>query len=111
MEQAKEWMRYLQQQGYLPEEVDLDRFFEALEDQQVIGRDEEGELQLTAVGERRIRRSAFEEIFSQLTRGGTGYHPIRSAGEGVRAPSRDPSPIDLVTISIRSIWCARSRIR
>ena len=32
---------------------------------------------------RRIRRSAFEELFSSLKRGGAGYHPVRAAGEGV----------------------------
>ena len=91
VETAMEWMRYLQEQGYLPESVDLDKFFEALEDQQVIGRDAEGDLQLTPVGERRIRRSAFEEIFSQLSRGGPGYHPVQAAGDGTeRLPETRP---------------------
>ncbi len=83
VEQTMEWMRYLQEQGYLPEDLDLDAFFDSLEDQQVVARDQEGVPQLTGVGERRIRRSAFEEIFSSLERGGTGYHPIRSSGDGV----------------------------
>ena len=83
VEQAMEWMRRLQEQGYLPEGYDLEAFFEALEDQQVVGRDGQGELQLTGVGERRIRRSAFEEIFSQLSRSSPGYHPVRDSGDGV----------------------------
>lgn len=83
VDEAMEWMRYLQQQGHLPEEVDLEAFFATLEDQNMVARDGEGGLQLTTGGERRIRKSAFEEIFSSLDKAGPGYHPIRSAGEGI----------------------------
>jgi len=73
------------------EAVDLERFFAALEEDNVVGRDGEGGLALTAGGERRIRRSAFEEIFGSLRKGGPGYHPVRSAGEGVeRLPETRP---------------------
>lgn len=82
-EQAMEWMRYLQEQGYLPEQLDLESFFNALENEEVIARDSAGGVQLTGVGERRVRRSAFEEIFSGLKRGGAGYHPVRTSGDGV----------------------------
>jgi uncharacterized protein with von Willebrand factor type A (vWA) domain len=91
VEEAMEWMRYLQEMGYLPEDLDLDAFFASLEDQQVIGRDGEGGMQLTAVGERRVRRSAFEEIFTELRKGGPGYHPMHGAGEGTeRLPETRP---------------------
>jgi Ca-activated chloride channel homolog len=91
VEEAMEWMRYLQEQGYVSAEVDLDAFFDSLEEQNLVERDGEGELQLTTGGERRIRRSAFEEIFSTLSRSGPGYHPIRTAGEGVeRLPETRP---------------------
>ncbi|MEM7480225.1 MAG: VWA domain-containing protein [Acidobacteriota bacterium] len=91
VEEAMEWMRYLQQEGYLDENVDLDAFFDSLEEQEMVGRDGEGGLQLTAGGERRIRRGAFEEIFSDLSRSGPGYHPVRSPGEGVeRLPESRP---------------------
>lgn len=83
VEQAMDWMRQLQQQGYLPEDLDLEAFFEALEDQQMLGRDSEGNVGLTATGERRLRKSAFEEIFSGLKRGSSGYHPVRASGDGV----------------------------
>ena len=72
VEEAMDWMRYLQQQGHLPEEIDLDQFFASLENQSLVARDGEGALQLTAGGERRIRRSAFEEIFSTLNQSGPG---------------------------------------
>ncbi len=91
VEEAMEWMRFLQEQGYLPQDLDLAAFFARLEDQQLLERDLLGGLQLTASGERRIRRSAFEEIFSGLSRGGPGYHPVRAAGDGVeRLPETRP---------------------
>lgn len=82
VEQAREWMRYLQEQGYLPETLDLEELFQALADEQVIGKDQDGDWQLTSVGERRIRRSAFEEVFEGLRRGDAGYHGVAKAGEG-----------------------------
>lgn len=81
-EQAMEWMRYLQEQGYLDPALDLEAFFQQLEEQRLLERDEEGGLALSTSGERRIRRSAFEEIFSSLRKGGPGYHPVRATGEG-----------------------------
>ncbi len=84
-EEAMEWLRYLQEQGYLDEAIDLEAFFEQLEEQRIVGRDAQGQTVLTSLGERRIRRSAFDEIFSSLRRGGAGYHPVRAAGEGVEA--------------------------
>ena len=91
VEQAMEWMRQLQRQGYLDPDLDLEAFFQALEDEQVVGRDGEGTLGLTVGGERRLRKTAFEEIFSGMRRGGPGYHPVRAAGEGVeRLPETRP---------------------
>ncbi|HEX2224391.1 MAG TPA: hypothetical protein VHN15_09310, partial [Thermoanaerobaculia bacterium] len=91
VDEAMSWMRYLQAEGHLPEEIDLDKFFASLEEQQLVQSDGEGGLQLTAGGERRIRRSAFEEIFANLNRSGPGYHPIQAAGEGIeRLPETRP---------------------
>ncbi len=82
-EQAMQWMRELQERGYLSPDIDLDAFFDELERQQVLGRDGEGQVTLTGIGERRLRRSAFEEIFTSLSKGAAGYHPTRGHGEGV----------------------------
>ncbi len=91
VDEAMEWMRTLQQEGYLDESIDLDAFFASLEEQRLIAGDGEGGMRLTGAGERRIRRSAFEEIFGSLTRSGPGYHPVRSAGDGLeRLPETRP---------------------
>jgi Ca-activated chloride channel family protein len=91
VEEAQDWMRYLQQQGHLPEEIDLEAFFASLENQNLVGRDGDGGLQLTTGGERKIRRSAFEEIFSTLDKSSPGYHAVRAAGEGIeRLPETRP---------------------
>jgi uncharacterized protein with von Willebrand factor type A (vWA) domain len=91
VEEAIDWMRYLQQQGHLPEEIDLEAFFASLENQNLVGRDGDGGLQLTTGGERKIRRSAFEEIFSTLDKSGPGYHGVRASGEGIeRLPETRP---------------------
>lgn len=83
VDEAMDWMRYLQKEGYISEDVDLESFFDSLERQNLVGPDSEGGRQLTAGGERKIRQSAFEQIFQGLSRSSPGYHPVRQAGEGV----------------------------
>ncbi|HSS47851.1 MAG TPA: VWA domain-containing protein [Thermoanaerobaculia bacterium] len=91
VEEAMEWMRYLQSEGHIPQNIDLEAFFASLQEQNLVGRDSEGGFQLTTGGERRVRKSAFEEIFSALGKSGAGYHPIRASGEGVeRLPETRP---------------------
>lgn len=83
VEQVMQWMRELQERGYIGKGVDLEAFFAKLEEQRMIARDEEGGMSLTTSGERRIRRTAFEEIFTSLERGSAGYHRADGHGEGV----------------------------
>ncbi len=83
VEEAMEWMRYLQQQGYIDQSVDLEAFFTSLEEQRLIQRDSEGGAQLTSSGERQVRRSAFDELFSSLEKAGPGYHSVEAAGDGI----------------------------
>ncbi|MGE0639061.1 MAG: VWA domain-containing protein [Thermoanaerobaculia bacterium] len=83
-EQAMDWMRELQAQGFIDASVDLEAFFARLEAEGFFEREgEEGTLVLSGSGERHLRKSAFEQIFSGLRKGGAGYHSIRSSGEGV----------------------------
>jgi Ca-activated chloride channel homolog len=90
VEEALRWMKYLQQRGIIGEEVDLDQFAKALEKNEIV-EERSGSLQLSAGGERRIRRSALEEIFSSLAKAGPGYHAIpRSGGGGELLPETRP---------------------
>jgi Ca-activated chloride channel homolog len=90
-ERAIEWMRELQERGYVSEAVDLDAFFASLSERGLLGPDEEGALRLSATGLRQLRRDALEEVFSSLAKGGPGYHPVVHAGEGVeRLPETRP---------------------
>ncbi len=82
VEKALAWMRELQRRGLIDPAIDLESFRAALEQQGVIGRDAEGNLGLTGTGERRIRRSALEEIFSSLSKSGAGLHSLPRAGTG-----------------------------
>ena len=91
VEEAMDWMRYLQDQGHLDPSIDLDAFFESLEEQQMIERRSDGTVGLTGTGERRIRKTAFEELFGALERGPAGFHRVSAAGEGVeRLPETRP---------------------
>ena len=81
-EEAKNWLRYLQEQGYIDPDVDLEAFFDQLEREGMLERTEEGQLVLSGAGERQIRKAALEQIFSGLRRGDAGYHPAISSGEG-----------------------------
>jgi Ca-activated chloride channel homolog len=81
VEEALQWMKYLQERGMIDEGIDLDAFRKELEKSEMV-EDQGGKLQLTAAGERRIRRSALEEIFTSLSKSGPGYHAIPRAGGG-----------------------------
>jgi Ca-activated chloride channel homolog len=83
VEQALEWMRMLQQQGYLPADWDLEAFGERLEQDEVIRRTPQGRM-LTGKGERGIRRSSLEAIFGNLRAEGVGQHPTPQEGTGGR---------------------------
>jgi uncharacterized protein with von Willebrand factor type A (vWA) domain len=107
VEEAMRWMRMLQQRGYLDENIDLDAFFAQLEQENLIGQDGEGNLVLTAGGERQIRRDALDEIFGGLQKSMSGHHSVATAGQGTERLTEtrpyefgdDPMSID----SIRSL--------
>jgi len=91
VEEALEWMRRLQRQGVIDPDIDLEAFVAQLQERQLLGRSAEGQLQLTGAGERRLRRSAFEEVFTSMKKGGPGYHPITASGDGIeRQPESRP---------------------
>jgi Ca-activated chloride channel homolog len=81
VEEALRWMRYLQERGIIDERIDLEAFRRSLEKNEIV-EERDGQLALSAGGERRIRRAALEEIFTSLTKAGAGYHAIPRAGSG-----------------------------
>ena len=81
VEEALKWMRYLPERGIIDASIDLDEFAKALQKNEIV-EDRNGTLELSAAGERRIRRSALEEIFTSLSRSGAGYHSIPRSGSG-----------------------------
>jgi len=81
VEEALTWMKYLQERGMIDPSIDLDEFRKELEKKEVV-EERDGKLALSAAGERQIRRSALEEIFTSLTKAGPGYHAIPRAGAG-----------------------------
>jgi len=82
VEEALAWLKELQKRGFIDPSIDLDAFREELQKQGLVGKDGAGNLVLTGPGERRIRRSALEEIFSSLGKSGPGLHSIPRAGTG-----------------------------
>lgn len=82
VEEALSWLKELQKRGFIDPSIDLDAFREELEKQGLVGKDGAGNLVLTGPGERRIRRSALEEIFSSLGKSGPGLHSVPRAGTG-----------------------------
>ncbi|HEV8268231.1 MAG TPA: VWA domain-containing protein [Thermoanaerobaculia bacterium] len=82
VEKALAWLRELQRRGIIDPSLDLEAFRAELEKQGIVAKDGEGRLGLTGGGERRIRRSALEEIFSSLAKTGAGFHSVPKAGTG-----------------------------
>jgi uncharacterized protein with von Willebrand factor type A (vWA) domain len=80
-EEALRYLRHLQQQGYIPRDVDLATFQEKLEASDYLRR-EGGRVALAPRGERTIRRDALNQIFSNLKKGPFGEHRTPQAGEG-----------------------------
>jgi len=74
-------MKYLQDRGIIDPSIDLGAFRKELEKNEIV-EERNGALALTSGGERRIRRSALEEIFTSLSKSGPGYHSIPRAGAG-----------------------------
>src|SRR5438128_11832751 len=81
VEEALRWMKYLQERGIIDPRVDLDELAKALQKNEIV-EEREGPLALSAAGERQIRRSALEEIFTSLMKCGAVHHGIPLARSG-----------------------------
>ncbi len=74
-------MHYLQQQGYIDQKIDLDKFQKSLEEKNIII-NRRTDLKLSSKGERIIREKSLDYIFSKLKTSGKGLHPIPREGGG-----------------------------
>lgn len=82
VEQVFKWLQYLKRRGVLGQDVDLDELRRQLEKAGVVSGDK-GNMRLTPLGERQIRRSSLEQIFGGLKREGLGQHrSAKSGGDG-----------------------------
>lgn len=107
VEEAMQWMRALQERGYIDPNVDLEAFFARLTEENIIGQDGNGNMSLASGGERQIRRDALDEIFGGLQKSAAGHHSVANAGQGTKRLTEtrqyqfgdDPMAID----SIRSL--------
>lgn len=90
-DRALKYMAQLQNMGYLDKSIDLHQFKSTLEKGRVIQETPRGNFMLTKKGERLVRRSALEEIFSNLRKGQFGQHRTSQAGDGgERLPETKP---------------------
>ncbi|PSQ96922.1 MAG: hypothetical protein BRD55_04575 [Bacteroidetes bacterium SW_9_63_38] len=84
-EEALEWLKQLDEEHDLTAGSDqtLEDFIEELEKRGYLREDEEdGTVEITAKAERSLRRSALEEIFSELRKYGDGGHRTPYTGQG-----------------------------
>jgi len=82
VDEAMRWMRALQERGHIDPSVNLDEFFARLVEENLLNEDGEGNLTLSAGGERHIRRDALDQIFGGLKKAAAGYHSVSYAGQG-----------------------------
>jgi uncharacterized protein with von Willebrand factor type A (vWA) domain len=81
VEEALRWLEYLQAEGHLPEDWDLEAFRRNLQEEQII-QELGGRLELTQRGQRALRRESLELIFNDLRKGAAGEHPTPHTGTG-----------------------------
>ena len=78
---ALDYMKYLQQHGYLSLDYNLEEFEKKLKEDEVI-RIDKGQRKLTRRGERAIRTDSLNMIFNSLRKGGSGEHSTPYEGSG-----------------------------
>ncbi|RME26308.1 MAG: VWA domain-containing protein [Candidatus Zixiibacteriota bacterium] len=79
VEATLQLMERLQQQGYIDAKYDLDELRKQLEAAELVRRSQGG-LKLSAKGERKLRRDAFEQVFQKMRASGAGDHRVPHEG-------------------------------
>jgi uncharacterized protein with von Willebrand factor type A (vWA) domain len=90
VEAALEILRQLQAKGFLDPDIDLDAFERELEEQSLV-HEVDGRRQLSAAGERALRRDSLDAIFGGLRAREGGDHAVAREGSG-REPLPDTRP-------------------
>jgi len=92
VEEALRHLEYMQSQGYLPSDWNLEDFKKQLDDEGFVKQDPRGRRMLTAKAEQRLRVDSLERIFGKLRPGGRGTHPVPHAGMGTNEPLPERRP-------------------
>ncbi|MCZ6598645.1 MAG: hypothetical protein O7B99_13485 [Planctomycetota bacterium] len=102
VEEALRWLERIgDRHGFFNERFTIEDFKKLLEQERQVARDHTGRLRLTGKGERAIRKSSLDAIFSGLSRDAAGDHRIAAEGVGLeRLPETRPyafgDPVSLV---------------
>ncbi len=90
-DRALQYMKHLQQQGYIDDGVDLNGFVEQLQKNKLVQKAQGGDFSLTQKGAIQLRKDVFNHVFSSLKQFGIGDHAIsRSGGGGEVLPETRP---------------------
>jgi Ca-activated chloride channel family protein len=90
VERTLQYMKRLQEMGYIDKSADLAQFRQSLQEKQIID-EAKGFATLTSKGERMIRQDALNRIFNNLKRGSLGEHRTPQSGDGgERLPETRP---------------------
>ncbi len=79
--EALHWLRYMQNRGLIPPDIDLDDFIKKLQEDRLIQKSGR-KFNLTPKGEKKIRQDSLDLIFSTLKSDARGQHPIGQEGAG-----------------------------
>ena len=85
VEEALNWMKYLQERGIIADDIDLAEFQRRLKQDRII-QERDNRLSLTPKGEKQIRQSTLDQVFSSLKSDSRGDHPIPREGAGSSEP-------------------------
>jgi len=93
VDEALGWMKYMQEQGHIPDEIDLEDFIKKLREDRIIQKNGE-KFNLTPKGEKQIRQDSLDMIFSSLKSDSRGEHPIGQEGLGSAEPLPEQRPYE-----------------
>ena len=91
VDEALRWMQYLQEQGIISDQIDLEDFKKKLKQDRII-QERDNRNVLTPKGEKQIRQSTLDQVFSSLKSDARGDHPIPREGQGSPEPLPEHRP-------------------